>query len=370
MAEIASARACRRKWAIGTPCSFVPAARLRNVGQPIALSAVAAGLSWLIARHLPGHRVPVFAPVAAFMVMGLTVGRHASRAVELMVGQAVGILCADLLVSQMGLGAVQVGLVVGVSMAAAALLGSGALLVQQAAISAVLVAGLQPPGSGLAGARLVDVVIGGAVAVAIKSLLFPTDPLELIPARGQALLVALAGTLADVRAALESMDADLADEALARARSLDELCGGLREAVQAGAEAVRLSPRRRRGRALVTTQRVVVRQLDLAVRNTRVLARRARRAVGTGAVVPQDVIEALRALEVAVREIDLAADRADRVLGADALLEAAGLANGALGEQQALSVTVLVAQVRSLVGDLLIAAGVGEEVALQAIDAA
>jgi uncharacterized membrane protein YgaE (UPF0421/DUF939 family) len=243
-------------------------------------------------------------------------------------------------------------------------------LVQQAAISAVLVAGLQPPGSGLAGPRLVDVVIGGAVAVAIKALLFPADPLALIPARGRGLLVALAGTLADVRAALESMDAHLADEALARARSLDELCDGVAEAVQAAAEAVRLSPRRRRRRPVVTTQRAVVGQLDLAVRNTRVLARRARRAVGTDEVVPQALIEALRALEVAVREIDLAADRADRVLAADAFLHAAELANMALGQQRSLSVTVLIAQVRSLVGDLLIAAGFGEEAALQAIDAA
>src|ERR1700736_3986829 len=69
------------------------------MGKPIGSSALAAAVAWLIARHVAGHAGPFFAPVAALMVSGLTVGQRALRALELTVGQALGILCADLLVN-------------------------------------------------------------------------------------------------------------------------------------------------------------------------------------------------------------------------------------------------------------------------------
>src|ERR1700736_5865149 len=125
------------------------------MGKPIGSSALAAAVAWLIARHVAGHAGRFFAPVAALMVSGLTVGQRALRALELTVGQALGILCADLLVTQIAKGGVQIGLVVGIAMAVAVLLGPGALLAQQAAISGVLVVVLQPPGSGLSEARFV-----------------------------------------------------------------------------------------------------------------------------------------------------------------------------------------------------------------------
>jgi uncharacterized membrane protein YgaE (UPF0421/DUF939 family) len=344
--------------------------RARETSKPIALSGLAAGLAWLIARHLAGHALPFFAPVAAVTVVGLTVGQRATRALELVVGQALGILCADLLVMQIGTGAAQIGLVVALAMTTAVLIAPGGLLAQQAAISAVLVATVQRPGSGLAGARFIDALIGGGVALLLNTVVFPTDPLALIPRSGGPLVDEFALTLDEIADGLQTMDLATAGRALTRARSLDELREQLAGAVQASHETVSFSPRRRSSRAAVATQQVLAEQLDHAVRNTRVLARRARRAVADREEVPSHLVGAVRALSAAVRSIDLAADAPEVVVPKRSVLRAAALANTCLRSGQALSVSVLIAQVRSVVADFLLALGLEEEDALGAIDAA
>jgi uncharacterized membrane protein YgaE (UPF0421/DUF939 family) len=344
--------------------------RLRETAKPIGSSALAAALAWLIARDMAGHSAPFFAPVAALMVSGLTVGQRALRAVELTVGQALGILSADLLVTQIGKGSAQIGLVVGIAMAVAVLLGPGALLAQQAAISGVLVVVLQPPGSGLSGARFVDALIGGGVALILNTVVFPTNPLQHVRRRGLPLLGQLAQTLEQIAEALQSMDRGVADAALAHARALDLLAGRLTEAVGASREVASLSPRRRSARGAVATQQAVAGQLDFAVRNTRVLARRARRAVEQQEPIPSSLIDAVLALAEVVRGLDLCAATPERVAGRELALHAAACANASLHCNRSLSVTVLIAQVRSLVQDLLIAVGLEEEDAMAAIDAA
>ncbi|WP_181456160.1 FUSC family protein, partial [Burkholderia multivorans] len=77
--------------------------------------------------------------------LGLTQGERGRRALEVVLGVTLGIAISDLLVLQLGTGWWQLGLVVAVSMSAALLLGSGQMFAQQAAVSAALVATLQPP---------------------------------------------------------------------------------------------------------------------------------------------------------------------------------------------------------------------------------
>jgi hypothetical protein len=125
-------------------------------------------------------------------------------------------------------------------------------------------------------------------------------------------------------------DSATADAALARARSLDDLRAQLSSAVRASREVVRFSPRRRSARMAVETQQVLAAQLDLAVRNTRVLARRARRAVGETESIPPELVEALRALARTVRALDLAARTPDDVAPERDVLHAAALANSSL----------------------------------------
>ena len=104
----------------------------------ILQTAVAACVAWFLAALLLGLDQPTFAPIAAVISLGLAVGERGRRAVELTLGVAFGILIADLLVSILGVGAVQAGIVVALAMTVAAFLGSQEIGVKEAAISAMI----------------------------------------------------------------------------------------------------------------------------------------------------------------------------------------------------------------------------------------
>jgi uncharacterized membrane protein YgaE (UPF0421/DUF939 family) len=342
--------------------------RLAASAKPIVLSALAASVAWLVARDVLGHAAPYFAPVAALVVIGLTVGQRLRRASELAIGQAVGILAADALVAAIGTGAAQIGLVIGLAMTLAVLVDRGPLLTQQAAVSAALVATIQPPASGLAAGRFVDALVGGATALLV-GLVLPTDPLALVRREARPLLEEVAGTLDAIAAALTSRDREAAATALERARALDQRTTHLREALEASREALRYAPTRRSARVPVAMHAIAAGQLDLAVRNVRVLARRALRAVERADEIPEPLPVAARGLANAARELDrqLAQGRSDGSVQERALA-AAGLATACLDDSPSLSVTVLVAQVRSTALDVMQAAGMEMTDALQALE--
>src|SRR3954464_22995 len=127
--------------------------RLGLAWRSLLQTAIAATLAYLVATEVIGHPRPFFAPIAAIITLGITVGQRGRRAVELALGVAVGIAIADGLVLLTGPGVAALAIVVPLAMGSAIFLGSGQIFATQAAVSAVLVAVLQPPGSGISGAR-------------------------------------------------------------------------------------------------------------------------------------------------------------------------------------------------------------------------
>ena len=79
-------------------------ARLRRLAPTLLLGAIAAGASWLIAKELFGQTGAFFAPVAAIITLGLTVGSRLERAIELTLGVPLGIALADVLVLERRVG--------------------------------------------------------------------------------------------------------------------------------------------------------------------------------------------------------------------------------------------------------------------------
>src|SRR5215212_4138681 len=79
--------------------------------------------AWFLSVLLLGVDRPTFAPIAAVICLGLAVGERARRAIELTFGVAFGVAIADFLVSVVGVGALQAGLVVALAMALAVFLG-------------------------------------------------------------------------------------------------------------------------------------------------------------------------------------------------------------------------------------------------------
>lgn len=345
-------------------------ARLRALAITIAQTAFAAAGAWLVATELIGHARPFFAPIAAIIVLGVTRGRHAGRAVELAAGVSLGICVADLIVVSLGTSPLTIALVVALAMGVAIVLGGETLFVSQAATSATLVATLPLPDH-FTLARAVDAFTGGAVALAIGFLLLPIDPVKLARAAAAEVLDELESLLTDLAAALETHDREGIIEVLLHARALDDQQAALVEASTMGLEVATYSPLRRRRRADLERYSHAARQLDLVIRNVRVMARGALRAVELADNVPPDVLDALRDLAASVGALAGALD--DQTLAPVArepAVRAAARATLSLESTANLSTSVIVGQIRSTALDLLRVLGDDRDTAVAQIRAA
>lgn len=341
--------------------------RLRVLAPAVAQTAGAAAGAWLLATVVIGHDAPFFAPVAAIIALASAYGQRTRRAIEIVVGQATGVLVSELVVLALGTGALQIGLVVGLAMVAVILLGGGRLVLTQAATAAALIATVAVPDH-LTLARVVDALAGGAVALFVGLVLFPIDPLRLVRRHRDPLLEELAQVLEEVRDALLSADHDAAADTLGRARGLDPAMAGFSEAVAVGVEVARGSPLRRRMLVAMQRNAAAAADLALAVGNVRVLARGAIRAADLQAHLPEPVVQAVGDLAEAVRGIGAALDDpANSAPARAATLRAAGCASLGLELTSNLSASVVVGQVRSTATDLLRVLGVGTEEAVAAV---
>jgi uncharacterized membrane protein YgaE (UPF0421/DUF939 family) len=342
--------------------------RLRLAWRSVLQAGVAAGVAWVIATEAFGHDQPFFAPVSAIITLGLTTSERGRRAVEVAIGVALGIAVGDLLVLGIGVGAAQLALVVMLATGLAIFLGSGQMLATQAAVSAALVATLQPPVDGVTFARFLDALAGGTVALIVNGLVLPADPVALVRGALRPMVDELAATLDDIAVAILERDRDLAERALVRARGIDELSARLADAVEMSRETTRYAPPRRRSRSRVERYAEASTHSDLAVRNVRVLARGTIRAVRLDENVPPEVADSVRDLAAAVRAFPEAIEnreRVDRVR--DSALRAAATATRVLENTGNLSVSVIVGQVRSTATDLLAGTGLDADHAAEEV---
>ncbi len=345
--------------------------RLRVNGWSVVQTAVAAGVAYSLAILVLGHERPFFAAIAAVISLGVTLGQRVRRAVELTFGVAVGLMVADLLVLVIGTGVAQIGVVVLLAMAAAVFFGGGPLLVNQAAISALLVVVLQPPHDVFDPSRFLDALVGGGVALAVNYL-FPINPERLVERAARPIFDELAAVLEEIAAALSEGDRERAEAALTRARKIDEdRVTTFYEALAAGHETARLSPTRRRALEHLQLYANAGTRIDLAVINTRVLARGAANAARRGDRVPPQLPDAVLELARAVRALaDFLEESAGPEEARRFALEAARKATEILKERHDLAISVLVGQVRSAAVDLLRSTGMDQASALQALEEA
>jgi uncharacterized membrane protein YgaE (UPF0421/DUF939 family) len=342
--------------------------RLRLSWRSILQAGVASAAAWLIATEVLGHVAPFFAPVSAIITLGLTISQRGRRAVELAIGVAVGIAVGDLLVLVIGVGPAQLALVVMLAMSLAIFLGSGQMLATQAAVSAALVATLQPPTDGITFTRFLDALVGGSVALIVSGLVLPADPMAIVRRAARPLLEELAATLDDIAGAIVERNRDLAERALLRARGIDELSDTFAEAVGVSRDMTRFAPTRRRQRGRIDNYADAAARIDLAVRNVRVLARGMIRAIRLDENVPPQTADAVRHLARAVREFAEALENPDRIDAVRAAaLRAAATATLVLENTGNLSVSVIVGQVRSTANDLLAATGMSADEATEEI---
>ena len=203
----------------------------------------------------------------------------------------------DLIVALIGPGWWQISVVVGLALLAALLFDVGALLLNQAAVSAVLVATLQPPGTTAAFSRWIDTLIGAADRARDggDAAVTPADPRA---ARADRAARGARGRAhRHRRRAGGAVTATAAAGVLERARATQERVDTLVDAVDAGFEITTIAPlrRRHRGRARRACA-PPIRPVDLALRNARVLARRGHASVLDGEEPDPDLVPVMRRL--------------------------------------------------------------------------
>ena len=332
-------------------------ARVRAGAWAAGQCGLAAACAWAISTGVLGHTRPFFASVAAVVCLGLTGGGRLRRTAELAVGVALGVAVGDAWVAVFGQGTWQIGVVVTLSLLVALAVNGAGLAVTQAAVQACFVVALpRTPNSGFH--RWQDALVGGGVALLVAALL-PPDPWKPVDRLRSRYLVELAGTLRDTAEAIRAASPTAAAEALARGRMLEPVLTRWEAAVVTGHETVRLSPLRR-GDQHAGDERLV-RSLERATRNLRVLVRRVTVALETQDALPTALPEIL----------DDLAHQLDPTTSTDAALEPLISLASRLDPEQlgatSLSGQVVVAQLRVAVVDLLEGLGFDHDRAREAL---
>jgi uncharacterized membrane protein YgaE (UPF0421/DUF939 family) len=304
----------------------------------------------LIARHVLHHPVPFFAPVAAIVGLGTSYGQRHRRVAEVAIGVALGVSLGDLFHAAFGSGAWQVGLVIFLAMSVAVFLDAAALLINQTAVQALVVTTILSPSG--AASRVLDAFVGGAVAL-VAATVVPSAPLRSPNHRAAVVLTKLAELMRGAEGSSEARDADAAQVTLDRARETENLLSDLRAAAAEGLAVVRSSPLHRQDSTQLRRLADLVPPLDRAIRNTRVLIRRVTVAARLGETMPPDYLSMLAELAdtVDVMSAELAAGRVPEA--ARPALESVAKQTALAAEPLTLSAAVVLAQIRSIIVDLL-----------------
>lgn len=346
---------------------FVRVLRVSSRSWQIGQCAVAAGSAWFIASDVLHHDTPFFAPIAAVVSLGTSYGHRLRRVMEVTLGVAVGVLLGDLLTSVIGSGGWQIAVVVALAMSAALFLDAGAIFVTQAAVQSIVVSTLVPD-TGHAFLRWTDALVGGGVALIAASVV-PRSPLGRPHTSAGTVLDRISSSLGAAASRIDDGDPELARVDLAEARATDAFVTTLRLSTIDGLSAVASSPFRRGHKGPLEQLATLIAPLDLAARTTRVLARRVLVTCHRDETVPPSYAALARDFS---HVVSLMADTAREagpleVFMADLL--AVAETSSSLEHSQLIDAEVVLAQVRSLIADLLVVTGMDPTSATTAIAA-
>ena len=221
--------------------------RLRGLWFTLMQTSVAVGLAWYVAHDVLDHRQPFFAPVAAAVCLSASNVLRGIRAVQMMIGVALGIGIGALVQGPLGTGSVGMAVAVFIALSVAVSFGhgfiaQGLMFVNQTAVSAILVLALSR--SGVVYERLFDAVIGGGLALVFAILLFPANPLTVLHDARDGALATLHDILdrtADIVAGSTAVPPGWPSPAVDR---MHEQLGGLIQARTTAHQVVRVAPRR------------------------------------------------------------------------------------------------------------------------------
>lgn len=215
----------------------------------VAKSALATIAAWLVAGALFPDTLPVFAAIAALLVVQPSVNQSVAKAIERSVGVVAGVVVASLLALAFGQATWVILLAIAAALAIAWSLKMTTGTSNQVAISALLVLGLGAATPNYAVDRVLETLIGAALGFVVNLALVP--PVAVKPA--QDAVTALGGQLAAsfdrlaVALTAPQTPAQL-EELMITARLLRPMVETADGALTTAAESLTLNPRGRRRR--------------------------------------------------------------------------------------------------------------------------
>ena len=215
----------------------------------VAKSAVATVLAWLLAGWLIPGPLPIFAAIAALLVVQPSLNQSVVKGIERSVGVVAGVVIASILSLVFGQATWVVLLAVAAALLIAWLLRMTTGTSNQVAISALLVLGLGAATPQYAVDRVIETVIGAVIGFVVNLVLVP--PVALRPAHDSVdvLGAEVAASLDRLADALETpQTAAQLEELMVTARLMRPMRDAAETALLAAEESLTLNPRGRRRR--------------------------------------------------------------------------------------------------------------------------
>lgn len=251
---------------------FVPSitTSARSPILQVLKTSIAAIAAWLLSTVLLGQPLPIFAAIAALLVVQPSVNQSLSKGIERSVGVVGGVVVAVIIGQLFGTGPWVVLAVIVIAVLVAWLLKLGPGTANQIPISAMLVLALGAHTPGYAIERILETIIGAAIGLLVNALIVP--PVLLRPAH-----VAVSQLLDELAALLDALALALTvrqspgqlEALLRRARGLRPLRDEAAAALAKGADSLTLNPRRSKLRRVLERDDVLFSRLSVLV--TRVL---------------------------------------------------------------------------------------------------
>jgi len=329
---------------------------------PLLQGTGAATAAWLIAKFVLDHPEPFFAPIAALVALNTALGERGRNALRLLQGVIVGIAVGELTLLSIGGGYGSLAIAILAATAIARAFSGARIAVAQAAASAILVVALADADAGAA--RLIDALVGAAVALVFSQLLFSPEPVRLLRRAETAALAVMADGLSSTAKALEHDDDELAARAISGLRDLRDDLSELGRVRRASARVARRSLAWRSRLEPVVQEQENAGHLDLLGSSCVVLART---AASLGSAERAKLAPYVR--ELAEAQMELAGDLGARTVrqhAADRGLAVAGEIS-ADGEPPDSAFTAAAMSVRMVATDLMVFAGIDPDDAVAAV---
>ena len=239
---------------------------------PILQIVLGATAGYSIAFYGLGHALPLLAVTVTITALGFSRDARPRRVLETAVGMITGIALSEGMLQLFGHGVWQMALTLLVCLLSARFISGSATFALTVGLQAMLVQILPEPDGGVF-VRSIDGIVGGVTALVITAVI-PRDPRGLARLDANKLFGIFLEAVDSLKLATRDVDIQVADETLRKVRRTQPLVDNWRMSLDSAISIARISPFLRKYRDELRGQVRLMRGMDLATRNLRVVVRR------------------------------------------------------------------------------------------------